>query len=87
MYFDRMCGCYVLYGPVSRYAKYFDAKLIENAFPARWKLAPSQQAQVVRPGRLTTCVTHERFCPPVPWQFGAGLWKEADKQYLCSGFR
>lgn len=47
VYVAPMCGRYVLHGPVSRYQAYFDAKLI-SAFEARWNLAPSQQAPVVR---------------------------------------
>jgi hypothetical protein len=33
------------------------------------------------------CVTHERYRPTTTWSCGAGMWKETEKQYLCSLFR
>ena len=42
-----MCGRYVLYGPVSRYLEYFDAKNWP-AFPDRFNIAPTTSVPVIR---------------------------------------
>jgi putative SOS response-associated peptidase YedK len=42
-----MCGRYVLYGPVSRYQEYFDAKNWP-AFPDRFNIAPTTSVPVIR---------------------------------------